>query len=264
MSADIHGLSGAYAVDAVDDDERAAFEAHLAQCAECQAEVASLREAAAGLAPLNETAPPASLRSAVLSGITAVRPLPPVAETPTAADAPLSGAAGTPAEPGAGSESQAEVIPLAKRARRRTAWLVVAAAAVVLALGGVVWNATRPESQPRLTATEQVIQAPDAQRFEKTIDGARATVVRSPSLHRAVIITDNMPPAPAGKDYQLWLQVPGKGMVSAGLMPHDSKAVQTVPLEGDASQATGVGITVEPAGGSPAPTSDPIALIALA
>ena len=104
----------------------------------------------------------------------------------------------------------------------------------------------------------------DAQRYVKTIDGARATVVRSPSLHRAVIITDNMPPAPAGKDYQLWLQVPGKGMVSAGLMPHDSKAVLTVPLEGDASQATGVGITVEPAGGSPAPTSDPIALIALA
>ena len=271
MSADIHGLSGAYAVDAVDDDERAAFEAHLAQCAECQAEVASLREAAAGLAPLNETAPPASLRSAVLSGITAVRPLPPLAEAPAAAEALSSEPAGTPesesdAESDAESEDEsgAEVVPIHKRSRRSRAWLVAAAAAVVLALGGVVWNATRPESQPRLTATEQVIQAPDAQRYVKTIDGARATVVRSPSLHRAVIITDNMPPAPAGKDYQLWLQVPGKGMVSAGLMPHDSKAVLTVPLEGDASQATGVGITVEPAGGSPAPTSDPIALIALA
>ena len=47
---EIHALSGAYAVDALDDLERAAFERHLAECAECQAEVASLREAAAMIA----------------------------------------------------------------------------------------------------------------------------------------------------------------------------------------------------------------------
>ncbi|MFC6343639.1 zf-HC2 domain-containing protein, partial [Nocardioides hankookensis] len=43
---DIHALVGAYAVDAVDDLERAAFERHLAECADCRDEVASLREAA--------------------------------------------------------------------------------------------------------------------------------------------------------------------------------------------------------------------------
>ena len=43
---DVHALSGAYAVDALDDIERAAFERHLAACAECRAEVASLRETA--------------------------------------------------------------------------------------------------------------------------------------------------------------------------------------------------------------------------
>ena len=47
MNDDIHGLVGAYAVDAVDDDERVRFEPHLAECAECRAEVASLRGAAA-------------------------------------------------------------------------------------------------------------------------------------------------------------------------------------------------------------------------
>jgi anti-sigma-K factor RskA len=261
MSADIHGLSGAYAVDAVDADERAAFEEHLAQCPECQAEVASLREAAAGLSPLTETPPPPGLRDAVLSGISAVRPLPPTA--PEAA-APEAAGASTP-EPAAPAEPapDATVVPLAKRLRHRTAWLVAAAAAVVLVLGGIVWNTTRPQPAPPLSATEQVLRASDAQRYEKTIDGARATVVRSPSLHRAVIVADNMPPAPAGKDYQLWFSIPGKGMVSAGLMPHSSQATLTVPLEGDASAATGVGITVEPAGGSPAPTSAPIALITL-
>jgi hypothetical protein len=44
-------------------------------------------------------------------------------------------------------------------------------------------------------------------------------------------------------------------------MPHEAKPSVTMELDGDASKFTGVGITVEPAGGSPAPTSDPIALI---
>ena len=44
--SDIHALSGAYAVDALDDIERARFEQHLAECADCRAEVAALREAA--------------------------------------------------------------------------------------------------------------------------------------------------------------------------------------------------------------------------
>src|SRR5918999_1118607 len=48
--SDIHALSGAYAVDAVDDIERASFERHLAECPSCRAEVASLRETSAALA----------------------------------------------------------------------------------------------------------------------------------------------------------------------------------------------------------------------
>ena len=58
MSADIHGLVGAYAVDAIDEQERGAFELHLAECPECQAEVASLRAAAASSATCSEAAPP--------------------------------------------------------------------------------------------------------------------------------------------------------------------------------------------------------------
>jgi anti-sigma-K factor RskA len=284
MSADIHGLSGAYAVDALDTDERAAFEQHLAQCAECQAEVASLREAAAGLAALSETAPPPELRRAVLAGIKTVRPLPPavpVVEATAAPQvvAPSSGGDGIPGADtspegdhplsddalGGGdvlpgdAQPSADVVPLAPR-RRPKVWLVAAAAAVVLALGGIVWNANRHEPSPTYTATEQVVHASDAQRYEKSIDGVRATIIRSPSLHKAVIVADNMPAAPAGKDYQLWLNYPGKGMVSAGLMPHGAKPTVTVLLDGDAAKATAAGITVEPAGGSKAPTSNPIAL----
>ena len=58
VMTDVHALSGAYAIDALDDLERAKFERHLSECQECQAEVASLREASALLAALAETAPP--------------------------------------------------------------------------------------------------------------------------------------------------------------------------------------------------------------
>jgi anti-sigma factor RsiW len=77
--SDMHPLSGAYAVDALDDIERARFERHLAECPDCTAEVASLREAAAMLAHSVDTEPSADLRAKVLAEISTVRPLPPQA-----------------------------------------------------------------------------------------------------------------------------------------------------------------------------------------
>ena len=74
----VHLLSGAYAVGALDDIERARFEAHLETCADCRQEVAGLLEATALLAETTAVAPPAHVRDAVLAGIATVRPLPPV------------------------------------------------------------------------------------------------------------------------------------------------------------------------------------------
>jgi anti-sigma-K factor RskA len=54
----------------------------------------------------------------------------------------------------------------------------------------------------------------------------------------------------------------GQTMVRAGLMPPGQ--ANTVLLEGDAASAKAVGITVEPAGGSQAPTNPPLALISFA
>ena len=75
--SDIHKLSGAYALDALDDLERARFEDHLATCDDCAAEVAELQETAALLAETTAAPAPASLREGVLAGISQVRPLPP-------------------------------------------------------------------------------------------------------------------------------------------------------------------------------------------
>ena len=244
---DIHGLSGAYAVDAVDDVERARFEAHMAGCSECRAEVASLRAAATELSLTTLAGPPASLRASILRDISDVRPLPPLAAPDEARSAVTS----------LGSKR-------AERARRAPLrqWLAGVAAAAVLATGGLVWHPWATDTGTiQLTATEQVLQAKDAQRFEKKVGDATATIVRSPSLKKAVIVTANMAAAPEGKVYELWLQQ-GESMIRAGLMPAGD--ANTVLLEGDAASASAVGITVEPAGGSETPTLPPVAVISFA
>jgi anti-sigma-K factor RskA len=229
--SDIHALSGAYAVDAVDDVERAGFERHLAGCATCRAEVASLREATAAMAEDARVVPPPELRAAVLAGISRVRPLPPL----TAAE---------PAEP-------AEPSVASGPARRR--WFPALVAAVVLALvgiGAVAWHPWQ-SPEPRTTA-ERVLQDDHAQRVTQQLaDGGSVTVVRSTSVHRAVLLTKDLPAAPSGKVYQLWLQAPSEDMVSAGLVP---AGAGTVLLDGNADDAIGVGLSLEPAGGSDQPT----------
>jgi anti-sigma factor RsiW len=240
MNSDIHALVGAYAVDALDDLERAAFERHLAECPACQQEVAGLQEAAGLLGALSTTAPPPSLRDRVLADITTVRPLPPAVEPPvvvTGAHAP-------------GGRS---------RFRPR---LLVAAAAALIALGGAVTVAQPWEdesSQTQLTAAERVAAAEDAETFTRTLDnGAEATLVRSRSLNEAVLVTNDMPDAPDGSVYELWL-VHDDQMVPAGLM---SGGDHEIVLEGDPATANGFGITVEPDGGSDQPTSEPVTQIA--
>ena len=69
-------------------------------------------------------------------------------------------------------------------------------------------------------------------------------------MRRAVLIAEGMPAAPKGKDYQAWFDLPGQGMVSAGVVRPDASDNVMVILEGDAAAATGAGLTVEPTGGS--------------
>jgi anti-sigma-K factor RskA len=229
---DIHALSGAYAVDALDDLERARFEQHLAECETCRDEVASLREAATQLGAAVAVPPPPALRDRVLADISTVRPLP-----------PLAGATTAPA----------------KRVRRR-APLLAAAAAVLVAIGGGVaieqpWH---HETRQSVSLSDQVLQAHDATRQSVTIRGGTATLVRSKTLHRAVLVAEDLPSAPTGKTYELWLQDPSGTMVPAGLMP--SAQNQNFLLTGDAARAIAAGLTIEPEGGSQQPHLPPVAL----
>lgn len=235
--SDIHALSGAYAVDALDPAERAGFETHLAACAACRAEVASFRETAALVAETTTDEPPASLRAGVLAGIREVRPLPP--EPQDAAPAP---------EP-----TTATVVPLHRRVLPRL--LATAAALVLLAAGLLVWH---PWQSSTTSIADQVLHARDAvSSTQRMAGGGEMTLVRSPSLQRAVLVAHDVPSPGAGKTYQLWLAQPGSGMVSAGLISDTS---DTTVLTGDAATATAAAVSIEPATGSPRPTTDPVAL----
>jgi anti-sigma factor RsiW len=82
-SPDIHTLTGAYAVDALEDDERALFELHIRECDACAQEIAELQATAALMGAAAYEAPPASMKAAVMAEVDTVRqerPLPKVEE----------------------------------------------------------------------------------------------------------------------------------------------------------------------------------------
>ena len=71
---DVHDLTAAYALDALDSDEAEAYERHLGQCEDCREQLAELSETSAALAfgPV-APAPPARLRAAILETAAAER-----------------------------------------------------------------------------------------------------------------------------------------------------------------------------------------------
>ncbi len=261
MTTSIHALSGAYVVDALDDDERAGFEAHLPGCRDCQVEVAELRRAASELTHEVAEEPPAALRASVLSAISAVRPLPPeTSSRPLAPVTALRQEAPAPADDAPGS-GDGVVVPL-RRKRRRLANIAVAAAIMgVVGVGAVTepWASDPSTPSQNLSTADRVLSADDAEEVTQRFpDGSSATVTRSVSEGRAVLSTKEMASPPDGKAFEMWLRIDGR-MAPAGLMTKGGD--QTFVLTGDGAAATAVGITVEPEGGSSAPTSDPIAMM---
>lgn len=255
-NADVHALSGAYALDALEPAEAAAFEEHLESCSTCTDEVRSLREAAGALALDVAETPPPSLRSSVLAGISQVRPLPPVGdahpvEPPARPDAPVD-------ELGAARE---------RRTRRTSPWLVGVAAALALVAGGSVVRSVQLDNQldsvsAQAAAVSAVLTAPDATTATASVaTGGRAAVVSSASLGKSVLVTDGMAPAPTGRTYQIWYLSESGAPTSAGFVPAGERSA--VVLEGDLAGATGVGVTVEPEGGSTAPTTTPVLAVAV-
>jgi anti-sigma factor RsiW len=259
---EIAELLGAYALDAVDDDERAAVEAHLEVCPRCRAEVEEHTEVAGLLAQGGGPAPegvwgriadsleepPPELRLA---------PVARAAEAPPTADrAPGPGVA-----PGAG----ADVVRLDDRRRwpRRLAAVAAVAAAVLVAVLGleVRDQADRIDElqvaldDPARAALDAALVQPDTRRVELAVADGTATIEGAVTADGVGYLrADALPDLGEGRTYQLW-GLGGDAPVSLGTIGADP-AVVTFRAEGWEQFA----VSAEDAGGSVAPTSDPVAV----
>jgi anti-sigma factor RsiW len=248
-------LLGAYVLDAVDDTDRRRVEELLAADPGARGEAARLDAVAdqlAEAAAAGVTAPDHLLGS-ILAGV-ADRPAGGPVPDQTATDEPDAGRA----EPGA-----ADVVPFERRGARRPrgAWILSAAAVLVLVVVGGLFVANRsgdddvsPEVAMERLAREAAT-LPGSRTGELTDpDRTMAVpVVVDPQGH-AFLMAGVLPTLDAEHTYQLWA-AEGDTMISLGLLGHDP----TMAVVGVDPAVTVLALTVEPVGGSPGPTSDPMA-----
>src|SRR5687767_7775735 len=128
-----------YALGALDEEDRASFEAHLATCDVCASEVRELREVAGLLATAApHAAPPAGLRDRILADARNVRPI------GTGAAPASAGALASPSRPAAPSDGRVATAA-APPTRRRTIlpWFAAAAAAAAAIVLGQQYRGER-------------------------------------------------------------------------------------------------------------------------
>lgn len=237
MEHQAHTLLAAYVLDAVDADEREAVEAHLAECADCRADAAALRETAADLAEADATAPPASLRASVMDR---------VAQTPQLAPA-----------------TQPTPAPVRGRRPRRTTWLVAAAAVAVTGVGAS-WGLLNSRGDSAGTLERDVIavaSAPDAHTMEIALGDSH--LVMSDRMDEVAVMGHEAPMPADGMEYQLWLVLEdGTYMPGPTFMPdHDGDVMTLADLHDE--KVMGFTITEEPMGGSEEPSGDMVAEVSL-
>ncbi|WP_040870139.1 anti-sigma factor [Nocardia exalbida] len=233
--ADLLDLAYPYAMDAVAEIERRRIENRLAKtdsgtAATFAAAVHGIRETLAALSATAAVNPPPTLESKILGAIDDSRP---------------------------GARRRREILAR----RRRLARLVVAATVAVAAGAGAVVVAERTAGSHAAAVTaDQVSRQPDARsRVIELSVGGTLTVSTSDRLGAVAVTFDAVPAPPPGRAYQLWV-------VSSAGTPRSAGVLTGVPRAGVATgvdPADIVAVTIEPAKGSPRPTSPQIAAVTL-
>jgi anti-sigma-K factor RskA len=220
-------LLGAYALDALHEAEAAELRAYLATDAEMAGRARELRAVASALALEPETVtPPAALRSRIIGAVS-------------------------------GADAKAEE-PVALEERRVTrdrwrgpaiAFGALAAALAIVAAGLLAWNVSLRNENASQTVTAIAPLQQDT--------GATAGFAVMFEDGQMSVVGDAFPLLDASQTYQLWSISESGEASSLGLMP----AVDGVPrtkVEFDRDDAIQIAVTVEPAGGSDQPTTEPL------
>jgi anti-sigma-K factor RskA len=255
---ELHSLAGAYALNALDGDERDHFERHLQGCRACADEVRGFTATVTAMGMAAASEPPPDLKIRVLAAAAMTRQLPPVTgEGRSARSARAVRAAGQPA-------------PLRSPLAQRSPWIPrlalgvgAAGLAAAAALGVVTVTAQHQldSAQASNAAIAAVLSAPDAQiTSEATSAGGTATVVASVREGTMVFTSSGLRALPPQQVYELWFLGPGNAR-RAGLVPPAADEATTPVLASGLQPGDKVGVTVEPAGGSSAPTTTPIVVM---
>ena len=236
-------LASAYALGALEGEERSRFEAHLrAGCRECEPALRDYQESLASLAAgLGPAAPPPRVKAALLRRV----------------------------------EAQTQSAALEARPRAfmwRWAWGGALAAALLVAgyLGVTLTSLNRDLARQagelaalRAQVTRQrellaLVSAPETRVV--TLAGLKPSPTASARMwwHRTAggfFVASGLPSPPSGKTYQLWVIAEGKP-VSAGVFDVDPKGrgvLQVKPVPGVVKPEM-FAVTQEPAGGLPQPS----------
>jgi anti-sigma-K factor RskA len=224
----------AYALGALDTDETAALQAHLQTCDSCRAELADYQRVSAGL----------------LSALSPQAPRPALKRTLAAR------------------------LPSAKKAARprwQLHWSLgqfATATALTLLLGMNLFSIlqVRALQSQQATLTRQLameqtalamIASPGATTLPVSDANVAGSMIFNSEKNSAILILSNLPELKEGETYQIWLIEPDDGRVSAGLIDANREGDITIAsvYSSDSLQAyTGIGVTIEPAGGSDKPT----------
>lgn len=232
------------ALGALDGQERQRFDAHLAAgCAPCEER---LRELSAVLATLPLALPdapvPPHLKERLLQRVAAERK---ATQRPTMSRVP-----GSPRHP----------------------WQWAAGIVAAGIVGALAWSVydTRSALDRQVTSLERLEGELASQRAvtalvsgtdtsAATLTGAGAAaradgwIVWSPAKQQGFIVVHNLPGLPVGKQYQLWA-VAGRAPTSAGVFGVDAIGHAALLVDVRTERPEHFAVTIEPAGGAPAPT----------
>src|SRR5688572_16510648 len=247
---------GAYALDALSPDERAAIEAHLKTCASCREELRAMSDTAAALGTSVPTKPMDRIRSAAVKHRLLER-----AKAERTGVTPIRSAAIPARTP-------------------RLPWWIAAAASIAFMVAiyqgintgrerDTLRTALLAESlhvaglRDSLAARERTLLAmagADVKVVELVANNRRpnARMFWAQSTNTWTMFAHNLPALASGRTYQLWLITRDNQRISAGTFAPtpsgDAVVSAQYPLPADALQM--IDVTEEPAGGVPQPTGE--------
>lgn len=228
------GDVGAYVLGSLPELEAQRFQAHLRGCEECQQEALRLRGAVEALPrSVAQVEPPESLKESLMETVR--------------------------------RESTQPATATARRPRRRLprlswprarvpAFAAAAALVVGLAVGIGAASLSGGDGDPRTIA---------AQVDSDRLAGAQGTlVVREDDSGRAILRMSDLPPAGAGRVYEVWVSEGGRVRPESLFEPRrDGSAV--AGIASDLDDADAVLVTRERRGGVANPTEDPVISVPL-